>query len=385
MSIRQLAFFILIISSILSITRLHAQDNCERYTVETLPLLTKALDNNEFEKIAPLLNTIQASCGINEYIQRLRILILIIEKKNSTTAIDLYWNNQFDKSLLQRLDAADQDDFTTQYEQNKAKFHFYPLRHPLDNLIKLRAKALLASDNYILSSQEINILHLFADTQEPEEIPDQQANTRSDEQQFPTPKVYRNRHKAKLGYVPSIGAMSPLGGSNKVFGTNLTLGFMLMSSLERKLIFEGGLKVRINANDRNIDYNYDGSEISVNSSATAFIGGAVGYKVFDNDKFILIPKAILGIDITDTGITENTYSSGYYDPDGYYYDGGYTENMVTINNIHLGLGLSSLFRMKNQKYIGFELGYHYAPYDASSKVLSPIQANYGSLALCFRF
>ncbi len=113
--------------------------------------------------------------------------------------------------------------------------------------------------------------------------------------------------------------------------------------------------------------------------------GAVGYKVFDNDKFILIPKGILGIDITDTGITESAYSSGYYDPDGYYYDGGYTDRMVTINNVHLGLGLASLFRMKNQKYIGFELGYHYTPYDASSKVLIPIQANYGSLELFFRF
>jgi hypothetical protein len=41
--------------------------------------------------------------------------------------------------------------------------------------------------------------------------------------------------------------------------------------------------------------------------------------------------------------------------------------------------------MKNQKYIGFELGYHYTPYDASSKVLIPIQANYGSLELFFRF
>lgn len=385
MNIRQLALMILIMSCVLSTKLLYGQENCERYTVETLPLLAKALNSNDFDKIEPLLNSLQTSCGINEFEQRLRILIQIIDRKNSAAAIDLYWNNQFDKNFLQRLDAADQDDFSTQYEQHKEKYNFVPLRHPLDGLIKVRAKALLASDSYTLTDQEKDILQLFSDTEIANDVQGQQANEQDNQQRFPVPKVYRDRQKAKLGYVASIGVVTPLGGANKIFGTNINFGFMLMSSLERKFIFEGGFKVRINSNDRNIDYNYEGSNVSVNSSATAFMGGTVGYKVFDNDKFILIPKGILGIDITDTGITESAYSSGYYDPDGYYYDGGYTDRMVTINNVHLGLSLASLFRMKNQKYIGFELGYHYTPYDASSKVLIPIQANYGSLELFFRF
>ena len=385
MNIRQLALMILIIIGVLPTKLLHAQENCDRHTAEILPLLTKTLNNNDFDKIDPLLNSIQASCGTNEFVQRLRILIYIIEKKNTTTEIKHYIDNQFDKNFLQRLDAADQDDFSTQYEQHKEKYNFVPLRHPLDGLIKVRAKALLASDSYTLTDQEKTILELFSDTEVANAVQDQQANEQDNQQRFPAPKVYRDRQKAKLGYVPSIGVVTPLGGANKIFGTNINFGFMLMSSLERKFIFEGGFKVRINSNDRNIDYNYEGSNVSVNSSATAFMGGTVGYKVFDNDKFILIPKGILGIDITDTGITESAYSSGYYDPDGYYYDGGYTDRMVTINNVHLGLGLASLFRMKNQKYIGFELGYHYTPYDASSKVLIPIQANYGSLELFFRF
>ena len=385
MNIRQLALMILIIIAVLPTKLLHAQENCDRHTAEILPLLTKTLNNNDFDQIDPLLNSMQASCGVNEFVQRLRILVYIIEKKNTTTEIKHYVDNQFDKIFLQRLDAADREDFAAQYDQDKAKYNFVPLRHPLDGLIKVRAKALLASDSYTLNDQEKDILQLFSDTDVANAVQQQQADGQDNQQRFPTPKVYRDRQKAKMGYVPSIGVVTPLGGANKIFGTNISFGFMLMSSLERKFIFEGGFKVRINSNDRNIDYNYEGSNVSVNSSATAFMGGAVGYKVFDNDKFILIPKGILGIDITDTGITESAYSSGYYDPDGYYYDGGYIDRMVTINNVHLGLGLASLFRMKNQKYIGFELCYHYTPYDASSKVLSPIQANYGSLELFFRF
>ncbi len=385
MNIRQLALMILIIIAVLPTKLLHAQENCDRHTAEILPLLTKTLNNNDFDQIDPLLNSMQASCGVNEFVQRLRILVYIIEKKNTTTEIKHYVDNQFDKIFLQRLDAADREDFAAQYDQDKAKYNFVPLRHPLDGLIKVRAKALLASDSYTLNDQEKDILQLFSDTDVANAVQQQQADGQDNQQRFPTPKVYRDRQKAKMGYVPSIGVVTPLGGANKIFGTNISFGFMLMSSLERKFIFEGGFKVRINSNDRNIDYNYEGSNVSVNSSATAFMGGAVGYKIFDNDKFILIPKGILGIDITDTGITESAYSSGYYDPDGYYYDGGYTDRMVTINNVHLGLGLASLFRMKNQKYIGFELCYHYTPYDASSKVLSPIQANYGSLELFFRF
>ncbi|MGE8299921.1 MAG: hypothetical protein ACN6OW_10165, partial [Sphingobacterium paramultivorum] len=197
-----------------------------------------------------------------------------------------YVDNQFDKNFLQRLDAADQDDFSTQYEQHKEKYNFVPLRHPLDGLIKVRAKALLASDSYTLTDQEKTILELFSDTEVANAVQDQQANEQDNQQRFPAPKVYRDRQKAKLGYVPSIGVVTPLGGANKIFGTNINFGFMLMSSLERKFIFEGGFKVRINSNDRNIDYNYEGSNVSVNSSATAFMGGTVGYKVFDNDKFI---------------------------------------------------------------------------------------------------
>ena len=89
MNIRQLALMILIMSCVIPTKLLHGQENCERYTVETLPLLTQALNNNDFDKIDPLLNSIQASCGINEFVQRLRILMQIIEKKNSTAVIDL--------------------------------------------------------------------------------------------------------------------------------------------------------------------------------------------------------------------------------------------------------------------------------------------------------
>ncbi|MDR2271329.1 MAG: hypothetical protein LBF27_10540 [Sphingobacterium sp.] len=381
MMIRQFTFAVFIFSFFFALQKTQAQETCEKHTAEILPLITTALNSNEFDRIDPLLNTLQASCGVTEFGQRLRILLLIIEKKNSSAEIERYIDNNLDKAFIQRLDAADQNDFLYQYEQNKEKYNFYPLRHPLDNLIKIRAKALLSSSNYLLNNTEKDILHLFADTDIQEGEPIQQ-NTPAP---YTRPQTAGNRSKSKMGYVPLIGVMSPLGGANKIFGTNVMFGFMLMSSLERKFIFEGGFNVRINSNDKNINYNYEGSDVTVNSSATGFIGGAVGYKIFDNDKCILIPKGIIGIDITDTGITESVYTDGYYDPDGYYYDGGYNDRMVTINNVHLGLGFSSLFQMKNKKYVGIEVGYHYAPYDASSKVLTPIQSNYGTAALFFRF
>lgn len=381
MMIRQFIFAVFAFICFLAPQKTSAQETCEKYTAEVLPLITGALNNNEFDKIPSLLNTLQASCGIPEFSQRLRILLLIIEKKDSGTEIERYISNQLDKTFVQRLDAADRDDFAQQYEQNKSIYNFFPLRHPLDNLIKIRARALLSSTNYSLDDRERDILHLFADTDSPEDEPAPQIT----EQQKNRPQAYGNRSRSKLGYVPLIGVISPLGGSNKIFGTNFMFGFMLMSSLERKFIFEGGFHVRINSNDKNIAYNYEGSDVTVNSSATGFIGGSLGYKIFDNEKCILIPKGIIGMDITDTGITESVYSDGYYDPDGYYYEGGYNDRMVTINNVHLGLGFSSLFQMKNKKYVGIEVTYHYAPYDASSKVLTPIQSNYGTAAFFFRF
>lgn len=381
MIIRAFTFAIFAFICFLAPEKIQAQETCEKHTAAILPLITTALNSNEFDKIDPLLKTLQASCGITEFGQRLHILLLIIDKKNSGTEIQHYIDNQLDKTLLQRFDAADRDDFAQQYEKNRAKYNFYPLRHPLDNLIKIRALALLSSTNYDLNDRERDILHLFSDSGSPEDEPAHQ----NLERPISHPQTHGNRSKSKLGYVPLIGVMSPLGGTNKVFGTNFMFGFKLMSSLERKFIFEGGINIRINSNDKNIDYNYEGSNVTVNSSTTGFIGGAVGYKIFDSEKCILIPKGIIGIDITDTGITESVYSDGYYDPDGYYYEGGYNDRMVTINNVHLGLGFASLFQMRNKKYVGIEVGYHYAPYDASSRVLTPIQANYGTAALFFRF
>lgn len=371
-----------------------AQEKCEATLKNSLEPLTIALNGNQYETLMPLLADIERSCGPTELSLRIQILKLIIAKESSSHAINKYLDMHFDEQLIKRFQDAEREDYAYQYESNKVQYNYFPLRHPIDLLIKTRAKALLLSQSYKLSDSEIDILNLFSNEEllkkqvvesiapplikeEPVIQEEQQAETELELEEY--------YNKSKLGFLPYIGIYGPLGGKNTTFGTNMSLGFTVMSSLEKSFIFEGGFKVRINSNDRNFDYNYDNQTESVNANFSLFFGGSVGYKIYDNTKFIIIPKLNLGIDMIDTGISEDVYTDDYYDGNGDYNYGGSSKKLYTVNTMHLGLSLATMRQLKGKNYIGLEAGYHYTPYQWDSKLMSAIYNHYGSLELFFRF
>ncbi|UIR55235.1 hypothetical protein LZQ00_13260 [Sphingobacterium sp. SRCM116780] len=368
-----------------------AQEKCELTLANSLTSITQKLNANEYNELDPLLIQMENSCGQTELSQRIRILNLIIQKENSTVAITQYLDNSLDEKLLKRFRDAAKEDYAYQYESNKAQYDYFPLRHPLDLLIKTRAKALLQSQLYVLNDSEIDILRLFSNeewTKNQEVVENQTTETVEEPAQItqqPTKDQISTYYKSKIGYIPYIGIYGPIGGKNTTFGTNVSLGFTVMSSLARSFVFEGGIKVRINSNDKNFDYNYYDQAESVNAGYGLFAGGAIGYKVYDNTKFILLPKLNLGVDIVDTGISEEVYNDGYYDGNGYYIDGGNATKLHTVNTMHLGLSLAGMIQVNGKKYMGIEAGYHYTPYQWDSQLISSIYNHYGSIELFFRF
>jgi hypothetical protein len=358
----------------------------------SLESLTKVLHANQYDKLTPILGQIEQSCGPTELGQRITILSLIIAKQSSDNAINRYIDNSFDEQLVNRFRDAEREDYAYQYESHKQQYHYFPLRHPIDLLIKKRSNALLQSQSYQLSDAEIDILNLFSNEEllKNQEIatketvePNQESKIKAEQEETVALTSYYN--KSKMGFLPYIGVYGPLGGTNTTFGTNLSLGFTLMSSLEKSFIFEGGFKVRINSNDKNFDYNYYDQTESVNSNFGLFFGGTVGYKIYDNTKFIVIPKLNLGIDMVDTGITEDIYSDGYYDGYGDYISGGNSTKLHTINTMHLGFSIAGMRQLKGKNYIGIEAGYHYTPYQWDHDLMSSIYSTYGSIELFFRF
>jgi len=369
-----------------------AQDKCELTINSSLDPLTKILNANQYDKLASILAQIEQSCGTIELVQRIKIVHLIIAKQSSGNAIERYLDNGFDEQLLNRFADAAREDFAYQYESNKQQYNYVPLRHPIDQLIKTRAKALLQSQSYTLSDAEIDILNLFSNEEllrnqassVKQTVPEKQEHAVKEEQEE-TLALADYYNKSKIGFLPYIGVYGPLGGKNTTFGPNLSLGFTIMSSLQKSFIFEGGFKVRINSNDKNFDYNYYDQSESVNSNFGLFFGGAVGYKIYDNTKYIVIPKLNIGIDMVDTGISEDIYTDGYYDGYGDYISGGNSTKLHTVNTMHLGLSMAGMRQIKGKNYIGIEAGYHYTPYQWDHNLLSNIYNHYGSIELFFRF
>ncbi|WP_293926218.1 hypothetical protein [Sphingobacterium sp. UBA6320] len=389
-----------IISLISNFTYCAAQETCESTIKNSLEAITKLLNTNQYAQLTPIVAQIEQSCGPTELGQRIKIINLIIAKQQSSNAIEKYIENGFDEQLIIRFRDAEREDYIYQYESNKQQYNYFPLRHPIDLLIKTRSKALLQSQSYVLSEAEVDILNLFSnnellknqqgaiqDTRQNNSqtiIKDHTENTIKEEQEDPI-AIAEYDNKSRIGFLPYIGVYGPLGGSNTTFGPNMSLGFSIMSSLAKSFIFEGGFKVRINSNDKNFDYNYYGTTESVNADFGLFFGGALGYKIYDNTKFIVIPKLNLGIDMVDTGISEDIYTDGYYDSFGDYIYGGNSKKLYTVNTMHLGLSIAGMRQLKGKNYIGLEAGYHYTPYQWDSKLMSNIYNHYGSVELFFRF
>lgn len=352
--------------------------DCEQVTEEALDKLVDIFRKNDFERLDPVLNSIQHACGENEFTQRLRILRGLIEKKTTGDLIADYLAKNYQEILVMRWDYSVEEKYAQIYQNNKADFDFVPLRHAIDSLVKAKASALLNSPSYNLTEQEEKITLLYADHIEDFYQVHQQTAPRAVPQ---TERAYAD--KQRHGVIIYAGAEFPLTGTDPVFKTSPTLGVLFSSRLSSPFLFEAGLKARINTgNHKEVEYQlYDEIE-RIKSNVSFGFGGTVGYKVFDNDKFIIAPKAGLFWELANTGLSE---TEPYYYDDGYdYYEAEHTRYFY-INTMRTTVALSAMRHLSGKSYIGMEAAYHCIPYNWDSSLLTTIQPNYGSLQLFFRF
>lgn len=354
--------------------------DCEQVAKVALGKLIDIFQKNDFENLESVINTIQSTCGESEFTQRLRILRALIEKKTTGDIIADYLSKQYEEVLVMRWDYSVEEKYAQIYENNKADFDFIPLRHPIDSLIKIKSLALLNSPSYNLTEQEEKIALLFAD--HVEEFYELHAGVAPPPPSEAKPKpAYPDKYRH--GVSVYAGAEFPLTGSDPVFKTSPTVGVLFSSRLSNPLLFEAGLKARINTrNSRAVEYMlYDEVEI-IRSTASLSLGGTIGYKIFDNDKFIIAPKAGLFWELATTGLSE--VSENYYD-DGYdYYETRHVRYFY-INTMRTTLALSAMRHLSGKTYMGLEAAYHFVPYNWDNNLLTSIQPNYGSLQLFFRF
>ncbi|MCY4778234.1 hypothetical protein ORI89_01120 [Sphingobacterium sp. UT-1RO-CII-1] len=351
--------------------------NCEQIMRIALDKITPLIDKNDFNDLESVLMTIQSTCGDTEFTQRLRILRALIEKKTTGDLIADYFSKKYVEVLIMRWDYSIEEEYKSIYQDNKSYFNYVPLRHPVDSLIKLKANALLYSTSYNLTEQEQEIILLFSD--QIEEF--QQTYTPSQENSQSQNNEKNNQfYKDKYGLQIYAGVEYPLTGTNPVFKTSPTFGVTFASKLSSDLLYEIGAKVRINNNAKTFDYQlYDDIE-TINSSASYSFGGNIGYKLLDNDTFILSPKIGLYWESTSTGLSE--IIEDYYD------DYGNSVPNIRFNNVNTmrtSIALSLMRYLMKKQYIGIELAYHFVPYNWEKNLITSIQPHYSSAQLFYRF
>lgn len=354
-------------------------NNCEQVTKAALDKLVPMLSKNNYSDMEAVLATIESVCAQNEFTQRLRILTAILQQRASHDLIAAYYQRNYHETLVMRWDYSIEEKHEHIYQNNKLDFDHVPLRHPIDSLIKQKAEALLQSSNFKLNSEERIITLLFADQID--------AFYRDyDTEKAPAPSTYREaptyyrKDKDRSAFTLYAGVEMPLTGSDPVFKTNPVLGFMFSSKLSSALLYELGVKVRINSNDKYFDYMLYSDMVEVNSSASYSFGGSLGYKVYDNDDFIIYPKLGLYWESTATGLSESTFVDSWAADQDY---GSIKYN--NVNTMRSSIALAAMRHLGGKKYIGLEAAYHYIPYKWDNNLLSNIQPNYGSLQLFFRF
>lgn len=350
--------------------------SCITTAQSALDKLVPALVQNDFDAIRDIVNIWEKDCGKAEFLERIKILQLLISKSPYQTELDYYYNQKYDQQLIKRWNNADKKNYKEIYSKQPSLFDYVPLRHQADSLLKLKAKALLYSDSYQLADKDRKLIALFAD--DFNEIAAQQAEIN---QAKSNKGSYSDDYKDRVGYTIYAGTYGPLGGTNTTFGYNPVFGFTVMSSLRKNFIFEGGIKVRINSSDRDFQYLLYNETMDVNSAASFSVGGNVGYKALDRGKFMLIPKLGIGWEVISTGLSETVYNDNYVDE----YGDGSSTRFHNVNTLHLGASLAGMYRVSRKNYIGLEIGYHYTPYQWDSNLITDIYNHYGSVELFFRF
>ncbi|MBE8720003.1 hypothetical protein [Sphingobacterium pedocola] len=352
----------------------YAQSSCEEVTTASLQRLAPLLEKNDFSQIESIITTLESVCGKSEFTSRLQLMRQLILKEDTQQELAAYLEKHYDEILARRYDNAAEKNYATIYAKDKESFHFIPLNHPVDSLIRLKATALLNSPSYTLSEQEEAISLLFADDIDAFYI---QLNRQPKQKPALQSHQELELNKNGIGFALYAGAFGTLG-KNSTFSTSPSFGVSLMSPLANPFVFELALKFRLNTNDNYFEFNDNGVIKDVNSSSSFFFGGTAGYKVMDNGPWIILPKVGAGLGFINTGLSETTFY------DGDYYDEGNGSSGIQYNNantFHTFIGVALMRHVKGRKFIGLEAGYHYIPYNWDKDLITHIQPRYWSLEL----
>ncbi len=341
--------------------------DCEIISLNAVDILSEYFSNNQYDSTESIITEWVQQCGESEFTKRILILKKILNNESSIDFIKSYFQNNFHIKLKSRINNSRANNFGYRYSSWKEGFNYVPLRHRIDSIIIQKSLKLLETES--LSQDEKLICTLFSgNVEEFDNLIYEDEYEESFISNFIIDEIIEY-HKERLAFTYYAGLINPIG-TNKIFNNSMLIGLTLCSPLAYKLNIELGVKVRYNNSDKDFQYSAKGDTILVNSNYTIFFGAFVGYKIFDNKEFIILPKIGIGLESVNA---KPLQKKNYDEPDTY-----------EINTLHLSLGLSVIKKIFTYRYIGIQFNYHYCPYQFNKNLLTSFNNNLFSCEIFLR-
>lgn len=342
--------------------------DCEALTLTAVNQLANGFSQNRFHLFDEFTKDWIKHCGVSECTQRLIILNNIIERKPSQASIQVYFENNFHDVFWDRVHYAKRIDFGYVYSSGKLYFGYVPLRHPVDSVVAAASNHLMKTQT--LEPDEKLLCLLFSG-----DIDGYEKEIEKSEYDNGFIKPYllnklRANYDRGMGFTLYSGAYRPLS-NNGVFANSPMVGFTFSSRVTSKFMAEIGVKVRMNINDKSFEYIVNGDTNTVNSKASVFFGGVLGYTIYERPKFMVMPKIGAGLEMVHTGITTQ--------------DKNEDEENHDIETLHVSFGCALMFPVAKKSYFGFGINYHYCPYDFDDNLITKFSNNLVSTEVFYRF
>lgn len=343
--------------------------DCERITGEAIGKLVNSLSADDLDGLDNELSHWTKQCGITECSQRLAILRDMLENRSSEKTIQDYFINGFESQFRDRVESSQDANYDYIYFQDKSRFGYVPLNHPIDSIVLRKSLDLL--NNPRLTSDERLVCLMFTG-----DFAAFYGKIDGDEYKsgFIPGYLSQDRHedaKDRGAIVLYSGIYRPIG-IRRIFGTSPIIGVAFSSPLSNQFIWELSLKVRINFGDKDFQYYAKGDVNTVNSNMSLAAGLSCGYKLLESKNMIVVPKLGIGVEMVDTGLSSEYENSSQYEP----------FNVTTMN---LSFGLTTLIPVFRSRYIGVGINYHYCPYQWDTNLRTKFDTSAFSTEISWRF
>ncbi len=342
--------------------------DCEELTLNTIEILSEYLTNNQYDSTETIITEWVRQCGISECSQRLIILKAILNKEPFIEATNFYFLQDFHYEFKKRIQDSRENNYQNTYSENKYYYKYVPLRHRIDSIVMKKSNELLKSNS--LTPDEILICTLFSgNIEEFDDIITKDEFKQSNVKKFIKESIFNNNSQ-HIFITLCTGVYSPIDANN-IFSYRPILGMSLNSFISKKVYGEFILKSRIKIGANDYSFIHSGDTNTINSASGCFVGLMYGYKLYENDTYIILPKIGIGLEMLDFVITKRNNSTEYKED----YNKKY---------LHLSLGVSVMRAISLTNYIGLEMYYHFCPFKFDEKLHTKFYNSSFSLEISYK-